>query len=39
VGRKGRYTILISSLEDDYLAAGIAPLIACKKYDETITGI
>jgi CheY-like chemotaxis protein len=39
VGRKGRYTILISSLEDDYLAAGIASFIACKKYDETITVI
>ena len=39
MGRKGRYTILISRLEDDYLAAGIAPFIACKKYDETITVI
>jgi CheY-like chemotaxis protein len=39
VGRKGRCTILISSLEDDYLAAGIASSIACEKYDETITVI
>jgi CheY-like chemotaxis protein len=36
VGRKGRYTILISSLEDDYLTSGIAPFITCKKHDETI---
>jgi CheY-like chemotaxis protein len=39
MGREGRYTILISSLEDDYLAEGIASFIACKKYDETITVI
>ena len=37
MGREGRYAILISSLDDDYLAEGIASFIACKKYDETIT--
>ena len=37
MGRKGRCTTLISSLEDDYPAAGIAPFISCKNYDETIT--
>jgi PleD family two-component response regulator len=39
MGRKGRYTILIPSLDDDYLAEGITSLIACKKYDETVTVI
>jgi CheY-like chemotaxis protein len=37
--RKGGYTNLTSSLNEDYLAGSVASFVACKKYDETITVI
>ena len=37
--RKGGYISLTSSPDEDYLAEGIAPFIACKNYDETISAI
>ena len=36
---KGGYTDLSSTLDEKYLAEGIASFIACKKYDETVTVI
>jgi PleD family two-component response regulator len=37
--RKGGYTNLTSSLDEDYLAGSVASFMACRRYDETITVI
>ena len=37
--RKGGYTNLTSSLNEDYLTGSVTSFMACKKYDETITVI
>lgn len=37
--RKGGYTNLTSSLNEDYLAGSVASFMACRRYDETITVI